>query len=81
MASKKVYTIEVTRISYKGEATSHTTSGTLDELKEYFSYKLLCGSECSRKIPRDPKSIKSLVNALNASADVCGTCFSYELKD
>lgn len=77
---KKVYTIEVTRISYKGEATSRTTSGTLDELKEYFSYKLLCGSECSKRIPRDPKTIMSLVNALNASADVCGSPFSYELK-
>lgn len=77
MASQKVYTIEVTRFSYKGEATSRTTSGTLDELKEYFSYKLLCGSEASKKIP----SIKSLVNALNASADVCGTPFSYELKN
>lgn len=81
MASQKVYTIEVTRFSYKGEVTSRTTSGTLDELKEYFSYKLLCGSEASKKIPRNPKSIKSLVNALNASADVCGTPFSYELKN
>lgn len=81
MASQKVYTIEVTRISYKGEVTSRTTSGTLDELKEYFSYKLLCGSEASKKTPRNPKTIKSLVNALNASADVCGTPFSYELKN
>ncbi len=81
MATTKAYTIEITRYNYKGEATTRTTTGTLEELKEYFSYKLLCGSEASRKIPRNPKTIKSLVNALNASADVCGTQFSYDLKN
>lgn len=81
MASAKTYTIEVTRFSFMGNSTSRTISGTLDELKEHFSYKLLCGSEYSKKIPRDPKTIRSLVNALNASADVCRTSYSYTLKD
>ena len=80
MASAKIYTIEVTRFSFMGNSTIRATSGTLEELKEHFSYKLLCGSEYSRRIPRNPKSIKSLVNALNASADVCGTQCSYILK-
>lgn len=81
MANAKIYTIEVTRFSFMGQNTTRTTTGTLDELKEYFSYKLLCGSERSKRIPRNPKTIISLVNALNASADVCGTQYSYTLKD
>lgn len=81
MATQKKYTIEITRHTYKGIVTSRTATGTLDELREYFSYKLICGSEASKKIPRNPKTIKSLVNALNASADMCGTPFSYELKN
>lgn len=47
--------------------------GTLDYLKErVFGYNLNCGHSCNNKINPNPKTIKSLINALNKSADECG---------
>ena len=36
-----------------------------------FGYTLECGHSWNNKIPREPKGLKSLVNALNKSADEC----------
>lgn len=61
----KTYTIIKTR---RGKETS--TTGTLAELIQHFSYSLECGNSYSSKIPTNPKTIKSLITALNNSADV-----------
>lgn len=46
--------------------------GTLEYLKErVFGYTLECGHSWNPKINRNPKTIKSLVNALEKSAIVC----------
>lgn len=47
-------------------------SGTLDELKtRVFGYTLECGHSWNHKIPESPKTIKSLIKALNDSAYEC----------
>jgi len=40
-------------------------------IDEVFGYTLECGHSWNAKIPLQPKSVKSLVNALNKSADEC----------
>ena len=46
--------------------------GTLDYLKEsVFGYTLDCGHSWNNKINPNPKTIKSLITALNKSADEC----------
>lgn len=46
--------------------------GTLEELNtQVFGYSLECGNSWNSKIPRFPKSIKTLVKALNDSAYEC----------
>ena len=46
--------------------------GTLEYLKErVFGYTLECGHSWNPKINSNPKTIKSLVNALEKSAIVC----------
>ena len=46
--------------------------GTLDYLIEnVFGYTLDCGHSWNNKINPNPKTIKSLITALNKSADVC----------
>ena len=55
---------------HNGRTTTYT--GTLEELENnVFGYTLECGHSWNNKIPRYPKTIKSLVNALNKSADEC----------
>ena len=55
---------------HNGRTTIYT--GTLEELENnVFGYTLECGHSWNSKIPRYPKTIKSLVNALNKSADEC----------
>lgn len=55
--------------------------GTLEHLvNEVFSYTLECGHSWNNKIPEKPKSIKSLIKALNDSAYECNRYYdSYEL--
>ena len=74
---KKVITIIS---SHNGR--DHEWSGTIDELIEnVFGYTLECGHSWNHKIPRYPKTAKSLVNALNNSADECRRYNdSYSLK-
>lgn len=69
MAVKKEYTI----IKYhRGRETEVT--GTIEELTEYFSYTLECGASWQnekgcRKVNKNPKTIKSLINAINNAFD------------
>lgn len=69
MATKKEYTI----IKYhRGRETE--VSGTVEELTKYFSYTLECGASWQnergcRKVNRNPKTIKSLITAINNAFD------------
>lgn len=50
--------------------------GTIEYLTtEVFGYSLECGHSWNSKIPRFPKTIKSLINALNDSAYTCRRYF------
>lgn len=60
----KEYTILCNR---QERITSYT--GTIPYLvNEVFGYKLQCGHEYNSKINKNPKTIKSLITALNDSA-------------
>lgn len=85
----KIYTIKSTRYrSHFGDYKEDTHQGTLEELKEAFSYTLECGESYEHergnyKINTNPKTISSLVSMLNKAehnraADGCASC-SYEL--
>lgn len=58
---------------YRGGQIEHI--GTLAELVEFFSYKLMCGNSWDCKINRNPKTAKALEKALNQSASVCRNYF------
>lgn len=69
MATKKEYTIIK---YYRGRETE--VSGTVEELTKYFSYTLECGASWQyergcRKVNTNPKTIKSLITALNNAFD------------
>lgn len=57
-------------------------TGTIEELTHnVFGYTLECGHSWNPRIPRWPKSINALINALNKSASECGRYWdSYRLK-
>ena len=72
---------EYTVISHHhGRETEFT--GTLEHLvNKVFSYTLECGHSWNGKIPEKPKSIKTLIKALNNSAaECCHYGEWYELK-
>lgn len=81
----KVYTVRTYR---NGRQTD--TSGTMEELIEYFGYTLECGrsyehEKGNKKINANPKSGKSLVTNLNnatnnAAANGCSST-SYSLVE
>ena len=62
---------EITIIStHNGTETRWT--GTIQELSDsVFGYTLECGHSWNSRIPRWPKTVKSLVKALNDSAYEC----------
>ena len=63
----KVYYVKST---HRGRET--IWEGTLEYLKEsVFGYSLCCGHSWNNKINPNPKTIKSLINALNESANEC----------
>ena len=67
MAAKKMIFIAS---FHNGRKTIY--GGTLEYLlNDVFGYTLECGNSWNSKIPRFPKSAKSLVKALNNSADEC----------
>ena len=45
--------------------------GTLERLTQYFGYTLLCGHSYNSKINQNPKSIKSLIDNVNAGYREC----------
>lgn len=73
----KQYTIISTHRDRETEFT-----GTIEHLTHnVFGYTLECGHSWNHRIPRWPKSINALINALNKSADECGRYWdSYRLK-
>jgi hypothetical protein len=80
MEMPKTYTITKTH----GRTGSETNySGTVEELVKTFSYTLDSGAGYNPKINRNPKTVKSLVTALNKSVEETqGACYSqdsYEL--
>ena len=59
--------IKYVKSSHKGHVRIY--KGTLEELvKNVFGYTLECGHSWNNKIPEQPKTIKSLIKALNDSA-------------
>jgi len=83
MAQKKIYTLEKTRMFFGSRPTeTKEVTGTLEELTEYFSYTLLVGHSYKSSIPEHPKTIKSLVSALNRAFGIKdGGMTSVELKE
>jgi len=57
-------------VSKTGGRHEKEVSGTLDYLKNYFSYKLINGNSHDSSIDKDPKTIKSLITNLNKAVDV-----------
>lgn len=73
MAKEKTYTI---RKEYKGRVSE--IEGTLEYLKDYFSYTLEIGRSWNKKIPHPSKikTIKSFISALERSYDEKeGACY------
>lgn len=72
---------EYTVISYHRDS-KHEYTGTIDHLvNKVFRYTLECGHSWNAKIPEKPKSIKTLIKALNDSAyECCHYGDWYELK-
>jgi hypothetical protein len=64
-AADVVHTIAKTR---NGRVTEQ--KGTLEELTKYYGYTLESGNSYNSKIPLKPKTIKSLLSALDKSTDV-----------
>ena len=66
MANKILYVASI----HKGRKSIY--AGTLEDLRNgVFGYTLECGNSWNQKIPRYPKTGKSLVKALNDSAYEC----------
>lgn len=64
MATKKMYYVKSV---HRGHETIY--EGTLEYLEnQVFGYTLECGNSWNHKIPRYPKTLKSLVKALDDSA-------------
>lgn len=73
MATNKTYTVNS---HHNGRCTPYT--GTIEHLSTaVFGYTLECGNSWNSKIPLRPKTIKSLVKALNDSAAECNRYNDY----
>lgn len=56
--------------------------GTIAELVQSFSYKLMCGNSWDMSINRNPKTARGLENALNKSAVACRNYYdSYVVEE
>ena len=80
--TKKVYTIKITRVGFVSRPPRET-SGTLEELIQYFKYTLEVGESYERekgnyKINTNPKSAKTLVTNLNKAAHNRGRRYQSE---
>lgn len=66
MEKKKIYVAA----HHNGKTT--IWGATLEEMNhDIFSYTLQCGNSWNSKIPTNPKEVKTLVKALNDSANEC----------
>lgn len=67
-----------------GDKPPREVSGTLDELKKYFSYTFEVGASWDKKVNVNPKNITSFVNNLQRSFEAKEACnynrTSIELK-
>lgn len=70
----KTYKVKYSKLftGYCRQSDERVIEGTIDELVTYFGYTLLIGSQRDARIPLRPRTIKSLVKALNDSAQVTG---------
>ena len=69
---KKTFTVIK---SYKGRDSE--TTGTLEELIQYFGYTLEVGNSWNSKINRNPKTIKSFISNLQKSYEEKeGNCYT-----
>lgn len=79
----KEYTIKVTRHTNFGTARETIWTGTVTELVDIFKYTLEVGHSYDRKINTNPKTIRSLLTAVQKASDVkygsTYTCEVYEL--
>jgi hypothetical protein len=84
MKKEKEYTIIISNSGRAGDKPDREVTGTLDYLKQYFSYTIEIGCSWNSKINRYPKTIKSLMKTLEMSYDEKeGACYnrtSLELK-
>ncbi len=92
MKTVKVYQIEYTRISLHGNDRVYKTEYmTLEGLKDYFGYDLECGKSWEHergnykiKLPKDIKTIKSLITNLDHASYNSGRSYQstyYSLLD
>lgn len=71
----KIYTIKVTTIRARGNDRVSEYTGTLEELvNEVFGYTLEIGNSYNSRIPRKPKTIRSLLSAVQKSSDIQYGC-------
>lgn len=69
MSKEKIYRVKKTRSGMRDTQES-IFEGTLDHLKSgVFGYTLECGASWNPKISRNPKTINSLIKAINMSYD------------
>ena len=69
MSKEKIYRVKKTRSGMRDTQES-IFEGTLDHLKSgVFGYTLECGASWNSKISRNPKTINSLIKAINMSYD------------
>ena len=86
--AKKIYTVRITSGGFVSRPPRET-SGTLEELIQYFGYTLETGKSYERekgnyKINTNPKSAKTLVANLNKAAHNSGRSYQskyYELVE
>mgnify|MGYP000977410371 FL=1 len=63
MKSSQIYTINISR-----NGRDRTTSGTLQELTDYFGYTLEVGNSYNKSVNRNPKNINSVDNFKQGAA-------------
>lgn len=72
---KKVYTlIKIRTFLYDRPNEEREVKGTLDELKDYFSYTLSA-------VNKNPKTIKSLISSVNKGYEIMGKYDCVELAE
>ena len=69
MSKEKIYRVKKIRSGMNGSSET-IFEGSLDHLKSgVFGYTLECGASWNPKINRNPKTINSLIKAINMSYD------------